>query len=457
MWNLLNLIPLKSIFIRFPRILASLVILIFFVYSCKKDPYQVGINLLPPSDTLNIKTVDTATIVAYSVLQDTVRTDEATQSILGSLMDPVFGSTTAGLYMQYNLSAESPDFGSYPKLDSVVLSIPYGTIYGDSTALQTLKVYEINQTFYYDTLYYSNHTLQTYPLELANYSFVPKRYDSLTIFGVKTNAHIRVRLDKYSDYFGNKILTAPATALSTNANFLLFMKGLYIESSRTNYGGALLSFDPTTTHSDITIFYHNETNDSLYFILPGNSTSARFNHFDHNNYLNASPRFRQQVLQHDSALGKAELYVQGLAGVRVRLRLPFLKSLGKSGKIAINSATLTFKNSETDTTLQPPVTLSLLTIDSVGNLTFLPDESEGAGYAGGSYHVTSRTYSFRISRYIQQVLDGKIKNTDMFLMANDPTVANLITNRVILTGTKPQLPVISTDRVNLQVIYTKLH
>ncbi len=45
----------------------------------------------------------------------------------------------------------------------------------------------------------------------------------------------------------------------------------------------------------------------------------------------------------------------------------------------------------------------------------------------------------------------------MFLQANDPTAAVLVTNRVILTGTKPHLPVLSTDRVNLQVIYTKLH
>jgi hypothetical protein len=451
------LFPLKSNFIRIIPIPALLVIIIFFVYSCNKNPYQVGLNLLPASDTLNIKTIDTSTIVAYSVLQDTVRTDEANESLLGSLMDPVFGSTTVGFYMQYNLSAITPDFGTNPVLDSAVLSIPYGSIYGDTTALQRLKVYEISQTFYYDTLYYSNSTLQTYPLLLADYSFVPRRYDSLTIGGVKTKAHIRVNLGKYSNYFGNKILTAPAAALSTNADFLLFMKGLYIESQRSDYGGALLSFDPTNTYSEVLIYYHNEANDSLSFILPGSSTSARFNHFDHNNYLNASPGFRQQVLQHDSALGKTALYIQGLAGVRVKLRLPFLKSLGKSGKIAINSAILTFKNSQTDTTLAPPVTLTLLTIDSTGALSFLPDYSEGTGFAGGGYHIDTRTYFFRITRYIQQVLDGKIKNTDMFLQANDPTAAVLVTNRVALTGTKPHLPVLSSDKVNLQIIYTRLH
>lgn len=448
---------MKSNFIRIFSNPVFFFVLIFIISSCKKDPYQVGLNLLPPSDTLNIRTNDTASIVAYSIIQDSVRSDETTLSILGSIMDPIFGSTTAGFYMQYQLSSEAPDFGTNPGLDSVVLSIPYGNIYGDSTARQTLRVYEISQDFYYDTSYYSNHTLQTYGLQLANYSFIPRRYDSLTVGGLREAPCIRIKLNKNSNYFGNKILNAPADAVSTDAKFVLFMKGLYIESAQTPYGGALMSFDPTATLSEIIIYYHNSSGDSLTFVLAGTSTCGRFNHFDHNNYINASPQFRQQVIQHDTNLGKQNLYIQGLAGVRVKLHFPFLKSLGKLGKIAINSAILTIKNTQTDTTLAPPVTLTLLTVDSVGDVSFLPDESDGAGYAGGDYHTDSRTYFFRISRFIQQVLDGKLENRDMYLQANDPTVATLITNRVMLTGTKPKLPTISSDKINLKIVYTKLH
>ena len=448
---------MKSNPFRLFSILSFLVILVFAVSSCKKDPYQVGINLLPPSDTLNVKTSDTASFVAYSVLQDSVRTDETTLSLLGSLMDPVFGSTTAGFYMQYRLSAEAPDFGTNPGLDSIVLMIPYGTIYGDTNALQTLKVYEISKDFYYDSVYYSNQSVETYGIPLANYTFKPARYDTLTIGGVKTTPHIRIRLNQFTNYFGNKILHAPATSLSTNANFLEFMKGLYIESSQTASGGALLSFDPTSLISGIVVYFHNSENDSLHFNIIGNSLCARFNHFDHNHYMNASPGFRQQVLQHDTTLGKNNLFIQGLAGARVRIRLPFLKTFGKSGKIAINYATLTIKNAETDTTLQPPVKLSLVIVDTEGNVAFIVDETEGTSYAGGSYNTSARTYQFRISRHMQQVVDGKIKNYDMYLMANDPSTNVLVTNRVMLTGTNPQLPGLSADRVKLQVIYTKLH
>ena len=448
---------MKSNLFRIFSILAPIVILFSLVSSCKKDPYQVGISLLPPSDTLNVKTSDTASFVAHSVLQDSIRTDETTLSMLGSLMDPVFGSTTAGFYMQYRLSAEAPNFGTNPGLDSIVLMIPYGTIYGDTNALQTLKVYEVSKDFYFDSTYYSNKSVETYGIPLANYTFKPARYDTLTIGGVKTAPHIRINLNQFTNYFGNKILHAPATSLSTNVNFLKFMKGLYIESSRTASGGALLSFDPTTLLSGIVIYFHNAANDSLHFNIIGNSLCARFNHFDHNNYLNASSGFRQQVLLHDTTLGKNNLFIQGLGGVRVRIRLPFLKTFGKSGKIAINSATLTIKNAETDTTLQPPVKLTLVIADTAGNVAFLVDETEGTIYAGGYYNTTARTYQFRITRHMQQVVDGKIKNYDMYLMANNPSANILVTNRVMLTGTNPQLPGISADRVKLQVIYTKLH
>jgi len=448
---------LKSKPFRIAVVLASLTILISLFYSCKKDPYQVGINLLPPSDTLNIKTTDTATIQAHTVFQDSIRTDETTLSILGSIMDPIFGSTTAGFYMQYRLSAEAPDFGVNPILDSVILKIPYGNIYGDSNAIQTLKVYEISKDFFYDSTYYSDQSLPTYSHLLANYSFKPRRYDSLTIGGLRTEPQIRVNLGQFSNYFGNKILNAPAAALSTNVNFLTFMKGLYIQSERAVSGGALLSFDPTAIVSQIQLYFHNATTDSLQFSIVGNSSCARFNHFDHNNYYNASPEFRQQVVQHDTTLGKDNLYVQGLAGVRVRLRLPYLKNFGKSGKIAVNSALLTIKNEQTDTSLAPPVKLTLVVVDSVGNVAFLSDENEGTSYAGGYYNPTPRTYQFRITRHMQQVLDGKIKNYDMYLMANDPSASVLITNRINLIGTKPQLPALSADRIKLQVIYTKIH
>jgi len=425
--------------------------------ACKKDPYKVGLDLLPPTDTLNVKTVDTSTVVAYSVFQDSVRSDETTLNIMGSLMDPIFGSTTAGIYAQYRLVAETPNFGINPALDSLVLQLPYGVIYGDTNALQTIRIYEISQNFYPDSVYYSNQHIETYKIPIATYTFKPDRYDSLTVGGVKTAPHIRINLTKVSNYLGNKLLHAPSAYLSTNDNFLLFMKGLYIESVPVSNGGALMSLDLTNTISKMALYFHNQSTDSLHFDFVVSSLSARFNHIDHNNYVDAVPELQQQVLHHDTTLGKNTLYVQGLGGMRVRLRLPFLKDFLKSGKIAINSAVLSFTNAQTDTSLQPPVKLNLLLIDTAGKVSLMTDQSEGTSYFNGFYIPGTRTYSFRISRQVQQILDGKTTNYDMYLQANDPTANVLVTDRISLTGTRPQLPSFSGDRVKLKLIYTKLH
>ncbi len=425
--------------------------------SCKKDPYSIGLALLPPTDTLNIRMNDTSTIVAYSLLQDSIRTDKATTGILGSLMDPAFGKTTASFYSQFYLSAEGISFGTNPLLDSLILVLYYTGSYGDISSIQNVKVSEISEDFFYDSTYYSNKRLQTYSNILANLSFKPRPSDSLIIDTVKVAPQLRINLNHFSNYLGNKILYAPASALATSLAFVSFMKGLDIETSPVYSGGALLSFDMTNSVSKLVIYYHNNEGDSLHFDMPITSECAYFNRIDHNKYLDASPDFKKEVLNHDTVTGRNKLFLQGLSGVWTKVRLPYIKNFEKGHPIAIHNALLIVKDYETDTTLQPPQLLTIIKRDSVGNISNLIDYDEGAGYYGGTYDKTKRTYSFRITRHLQQVILGVTKNYDLFLMVNDPTVNVLTPNRVILNGTRPLLPVVSSDRIQLQIIYTRLN
>ncbi|PIY03924.1 MAG: hypothetical protein COZ21_08005, partial [Bacteroidetes bacterium CG_4_10_14_3_um_filter_31_20] len=61
------------------------------LFSCKKDFSTLGLDLQPGSDKINGITVDTATLKAYTVFEDSLSTDERTVSLLGSYTDPVFG------------------------------------------------------------------------------------------------------------------------------------------------------------------------------------------------------------------------------------------------------------------------------------------------------------------------------------------------------------------------------
>jgi hypothetical protein len=450
--------PLNS----FKRLIPSFPLLLFILLiqlaSCKKDPYTIGYSLLPPTDTLAILTNDTCTLIAYSELQDSIRSDRTKTSILGSFIDPVFGKTTASFCTQVRLSSEGVDFGTDPVLDSVVLMLRYSSVYGDSTALQNVTVYEVDEDLAIDTAYYSTRKVKHYSTPLADMTFKPNLTDSIKVGDVKLLPHLRINLSKMTNYFGNKILYAPSTTLKTNTSFLKFIKGLYIETSPVSYGGSLISFNMSSDITKLVVYFHNYDStgtlkDSLNYDFLINTSSARYNYFDHNQYLDATPEFREQVISKDTALGKNKLYVQGLGGVRIKVRLPYLNNFSK--KMALNSAKLILKNFETDTTLAPPPQLTLMQVDSAGKVHQVVDQSEGSAYFGGTYSASTHSYQFRLTRHIQQVILGKIKNNDLYLMVNNPSSNTLLPQRMIGIGTNPDNPTENGGRFQLQLIYTK--
>lgn len=448
---------MKSFFASLPASLLIGVLLVLALFSCKKDPYELGIDLLPPSDTLNVLTTDTCTVFAYSVNQDSIRTDGSSYFIVGSMFDPVFGKSTAGIYTQVILGSEAPYFGDNPVLDSLVLVLVYNGYYGDTTTMQNVKVYELSEDLIIDSAYWSNHRVATYSTLLANQSFYPRPTDSVRVSGKNMVAHLRINLNKFTNYLGNKILYAPSDVLADNASFLNFFKGLYVETNPVNAKGSLVNFGVGAYSSRMELYFHNSSNDSLQYDFLIDETAARYTYIDHNGYLDGSPDLKRQILNHDSTLGANKLFLQGLGGVKIKLRFPYMKDFGKDHLIAINDALLMFSNMETDTTLAPPPQLSMFRQDSVGRISFLADEIEGQNYFGGTYNKSSKTYFFRITQHIQKVIQHSYKNSfDLYILVNNPIKTDIPPFRVMLNGTNPSLPGALTNRFRLKLIYTRL-
>jgi hypothetical protein len=437
------------------------ILLILALFSCKKDPYEIGIDLLPPSDTLNVLTTDTCTVEVFSVRQDSARSDEASSIKLGAMMDPVFGSTTSGLYTQVRLESEGADFGKNPVLDSIVLQLPYNGYYGDTLTQQNVKVYEISQDLSYDSTYFTNQHLSVYPTLLANQDFTPRISDSVKIYNTKTAPHLRINLNNLTNYFGNKILYAPANVLATNAAFVKFMKGLYITASPVNNKGAILNFAIATGSAMVVIYFHDGDdvkNDSLSYSMLIDGYCARFTHVDHNNYLDANQDLKRQILNHDSAEGSKQVFLQGMSGVKVKVKFPFMKNFSKGKVIAINDAFLELKNLENDTIYPPPATLTLIRQDSIGRIGYLVDANEGSSYFGGTYNSTTRSYFFRLTQHMQKVLMNAYSNQfDLYILVNDPGTTVISPNRIILNGPGLSNPGGLSNRLKLKLTYTILN
>lgn len=427
------------------------------LFSCQKDPYEIGFDLLPPTDTLNVRTTDTCTVEAFSVIQDSTRSDKTANLMAGAIADPVFGKLTTGFYSQVKLSSEAVDFGEQPVLDSLVLLLYYSSLYGDSTTMLNLKVYEMSEDLVYDSIHFTNQKIATYPTLLADRNFTPRIHDSVTVWGEKTPPHLRVNLSNITHYLGNKILQAPKDAIATNAAFIKYFKGLNVAASPVSSGGSVVNFSIAAGKSRLVAYFHDAGEggkDSLHYDMPLNQSCARFITVGHNGYLDASSDLKRQILNHDSLQGATKLFLQGLGGVQIKVKFPFIKALPQGKVIAVNDAVLRFYNMENDTVLAPPASLYFVRQDSIGRIGYLPDENEGSAYFGGTYDKKERTYFFRVTRHIQRVLQNGYSNSfDLYMMANMPVTNVATANRVMLYGTGPQDP----KRMKLIVTYTVLN
>jgi len=120
-------------------------------WSCTKlDTTNLGSDLIPVVDNVNTF-ADTFFVTATQHdYFDTTALSNSDNHVIGNISnDPLFGKTTADLYLQLKPPSFPFGFGdSIVGLDSVVLCLYYKGFYGDSNAIQTLQVSQVvNDTF----------------------------------------------------------------------------------------------------------------------------------------------------------------------------------------------------------------------------------------------------------------------------------------------------------------------
>ena len=149
----------------------------------------------------------------------------------------------------------------------------------------------------------------------------------------------------------------------------------------------------------------------------------------------------KQQLDGDTLLGQQFLFAQGMGGIKIKIQFPFLKNWFETGKVVINDAQLFLGNASVSETFYNPSTITLNSIGESG--TTNPEKM-----ATGSYNLSSNSYRFQITRYIQQVLTGKIKDKGLHLVIPN---AEYLGTRLVLNGTSsPQ------SDLKLYLRYTKI-
>jgi len=444
---------LRPFFYIIPFLLISIML---GFQGCKKDINSIGLNL--KDDLLNATFTDTVTLTAYSVIEDTLNTTGLVFNYLGCLNDNIFGTTTSCIYTQFVPSGNNVNFGESPELDSIVLTLRYtGGFYGDTLNPFTISVYELSESILADKIYYQHHTVAHEGNNLTystNFTLYPKPNTKVKI-DTLLEAHVRIRLN---NDLGNRFLQH-AKELATEDDFKKFFKGLYISAKPFRNGGCLVNFSLINALSGIQLYYKDNGKTKQFPFVINNTATVRFNNYEHN-YNAGDFHFAAQIdstksVNERAMLGKEKLYVQAMGGIKTRIEFPNIEAFNEihDGKIVINKAELVITNIGENLEKYPnPARLGIQAVKKTsGELVTILDALTGnSNYFGGSYDDKRKEYRFRITRYIQNIIQKKNYEPFIYLVTEG---AAAYANRLVLKGTGTDTTDVS--RLRLEVYYTE--
>ncbi len=426
--------------------------------SCTKESDSIGLDVQPPTDRLGTNFTDTTQIIAYSVKEDSIITSNLSQNIVGFIKDPYFGSTQAGFATQFHLPTRDVQFTGNPILDSVVLVISYRGFYGDTNSAVNFKVYELNQDFNADSSYYQNTPINVKPKPInSNPSAYYQTRISTPVMSSQDTTMPQFRIKLSTSWGQHKIFDKSGQSeLSDNANLKNHFKGLYITAEDAMGLGHMVYLGINESTVSGIYFYYHTSEANLTFRLLVEKTCARINHYDHNGYHGALSAIQNQVNNNQTSLGANQLYLHPGGGINTFVQFPTVKEQFKGRRVVINRAELVITNVVPNTKgFYVPQQLTLAKKSSTGSYLFTPDDAitEGDDYFGGFYNASTNEYRFRITRYIQEILNSDNPDYGLTLFISGRAV---VSNRLIFMGYRKGLIAGRLKPLRLELSYTYL-
>lgn len=418
--------------------------LILALAHCKRPEQDLGLDLQPEGDLLNVLYTDTFTLRAFTLTEDSLRSDELSQSLVGNTVDPETGQIQASFYAQLRLNTPSVDFGANPVCDSVVLALKYTGQFWGPLMPQEFKVYELAESLSQEAEYFTNQAFETTGENLVRpgVGLLETNLTRRPIVGNDTvNPQLRLPLDVE---FGERLINAGAEVYASNEGWLDYFKGIHVFSATPN--AAVVNFDLVDVESRMRLYYHNDT-DTLFFDYVINSNSARSNRYNH-----AYGGLLAGLTPENPANGQARTWIQGGARLKTRIELPFLMELNKQPQRVINKAELILPVTNPPSSRTPNVPLLfVLTENADGSAVGLPGQLSTTIDIGGNYEPLSNRYRFNITRWMQEYLNGNMAVNFLNIVSSN---GGITVGRIGLNGPEASAEDVEQN-MRLVVTYTQ--
>ncbi len=470
------------------KIIGSLVVSItavFFYSSCAKiDSTSLGVDLLPTVD--NIHTFETILDVVTDnrMFDDTTRMLYGEDHALGIIENDLeFGGTDALIYAAFGPTA----YKTYPfqrrdtvVVDSVVLSLAYSSLFGDSTSVQAIEVREMDPAVVFpDSAYMLNRNeFPVLPdlLASSSVSFLTLNDSVQYVNGldtVRTVNELRVHMD--TGWARRFINYDTSTAYSNDSTFKTFFRGLEIRPAETSLQkNALAYFNLTDAARTRITFYCRVQRDGKTDTIAPYFTNGNGSHA---NIVRRTPANAYLANLTNGIDNDEKIYLQTAPGSYATVHIPGLDTL--SNRVIHRAELIVEKHPSEQDFYRPPAALFIDAMSTTGDSAFtIRNDFEritaAPGYnlslLGGVYK--NNQYVFNLSRYIQSVVTKGFPNYTLriyapfttypyFMSPNENTISGrhgvllnspVADGRVVLYGGGSA----GEKRMRLRIIYSRI-
>jgi hypothetical protein len=378
----------------------------FLINSCEEDPTTIGENILPGSDFVTILSTDTISVRSFTMYADSIKSSNPSNSYLGQLYDPYFGTTTTEFVCQMRLNSTWKE--DIFIIDSVKLYLTFNNVKGNTNAGHILRLSEISEQIYTDSVYYSNKQVP-----LTGYSF------DLQLPALQADTINDLVLDiPMESGFANYITRNTSMFFHDNSvpDFRSYFKGFYFQLIPSGDPAFVtLSVAPASTfgvyYNYIILFLHDEfdVQSEFAFIFDSYTRNASFNRYIHD-YSAGEPgkRFDERI---NKNILDTLTYLQGLNGVYTRILLSGLDSIKNNPSlkgISVNRAKLVYPywNDETNNNQSDlPSQLLMRYTDNTGTKYYVDDYAASSSFYDGTIDTVTGVYNFNIGTFVQRFLN----------------------------------------------------
>ena len=449
-------------------IITAIALVLGLVSSCNVKDKELGVDILPPGDSVQLYHDTIFEIEAYPVTAKRSVTSETSfassrRMLLGAMEDTIVGRSEASVVTQFNTTTA---FKAAPNtvIDSLFLAIYMDDFVGDAEQEINVSVYEFTERIYMDSLYYSDYDPEGKynPLPLVQLSFVPENQSTIELLIEDQNF-----IDKF-------------LAIQTDTNYFVndsifkdYFNGFYISAEPVSPEGTMARIQLANVNTRLTMKYANDSTDVDTTVGPdfvyahfgiNEFSSQKINLFEHD----FTGTTLAGIIDNEAAISPY-CYVQGMGGVNTRFSFASLTDWMDENPLVINSAILVFD-------VVPEEESGIMYDDLPNRLmigTILEDENyepiydyhvlwfndpnkQAARFGGykkaesqGMFFDTTYTYRFNMGLHFQNMIDGAKPDNDFILQLEDGLENP---RRSKLWGNLPA----NERRIRLEIVYLKL-